>query len=174
MPRYALLNEAGQPVVIAEAADMGDAVLYGHRNGFARVVPEEELPRASAPAAERLAEGLRRLGLPEEGARSASDGWPRTLYPEIAEAQRPPDRRAAPSTTGLPVVTVPRQEIRKAAPGRTTEVRETTSQASGGSRATELREPADAQQKLRGALERLGVREAATDRDVVDLVEGSR
>ena len=40
-------------------------------------------------------------------------------------------------------------------------------------RTVELREPGDAQEKLRGALERLGVREAATDRDVVDLVEGS-
>ena len=169
MPRrYALLNEAGRPVAIAEAADMGDAVLWGHHNGYARVVPEDEVPRASAPAAECLAERLRRLSLPEEAEGSAADGWPRT------EAKRPAASSAAvASTAGLPVVKVPRQEIRKVAPGRTTEVRETTSQRSGGTRATELREPADAQAKLRGALERLGVRESAADQDVVDLVEGS-
>ena len=188
MRRYALLDSNGQPVMIAEAQDLGDAALYAHRHGFAKAIPEEEAARAAAPATDRLAEGLRRLGLPAE--RTAADGWPRSLVREIAEARRPADDSAAvASTAGLPTVRVPRQEFTRVPPGGTTELTEVTPlgerlptwkpaprptpRPSNGVREGELREPASPDRKLEEALRRLGVREAVAARAVGELGEGS-
>ena len=191
MRRYALMDQAGRPVVIAEAADLGDAVLYAHRHGYSRAIPEDELGRASAPAPDRLAEGLRRLGLPEEVERPAADGWPRSLVRELAEAKRPGESGAAVAlTAGLPVVRVGHQEFTRVPPGGTTEVRETTplgerlpvwkpaprpaAKLSNEPRTVELRGAADSQASLRDAFRRLGLPESAAEQNAVDLTEGAR